>query len=301
MLIVFVSVLIFGLVHPVSKLLLDQGIPLSYFCILYVGIRFIFQLPVFLKKRDTKIQSRKIFYLLLSVGLAGAFLQLFEFKGIHQGLEPAMVTFLMFSYPAWILVINLFGKSQTFSAVEAAQSMAVIAGIFFLSRANFSNFEVLSSALIYPLLASVFIAAWIVLSNRLRKEGVGSFELSAYYDLFSIVALLIIFSGSLVREWPQFLSWSQSADHIFGMALYSLLIGLLPNLLFYFGSRKVSSHFAGTMMAFEPLFSALYSAMIWKTTFGGHFILGGILILFANIPKEIFINTFRRRELAYEE
>jgi drug/metabolite transporter (DMT)-like permease len=300
MLIVFVSVLIFGLVHPVSKLLLDQGIPLSYFCILYVGIRFIFQLPVFLKKRDANLQNRKIFYLLLLVGLVGAFLQLFEFKGIHQGLQPAMVTFLMFSYPAWILVINLFGKSQTFSAIEAAQSMAVVAGIFFLSQANFSSFEVLSSALAYPLLASVFIAAWIVLSNRLRKEGVGSFELSAYYDLFSIVALLIIFSGSLTREWPQFLTWSQSADHIFGMTLYSLLIGLLPNLMFYFGSRKVSSHLAGTMMAFEPLFSALYSAMIWNTMFGGHFILGGILILFANIPKEIFINTFRR-EVAYEK
>lgn len=39
MLIVFVSVLIFGWVHPVSKLLLDQGVPLSYFCVLYVGIR----------------------------------------------------------------------------------------------------------------------------------------------------------------------------------------------------------------------------------------------------------------------
>ncbi len=300
MLIVFISILIFGLVHPVSKLLLDQGILLSYFCILYVVIRFIFQLPVLLRKRDAKIQNQKIFYLLLLVGLAGAFLQFFEFKGIHQGLQPAMVTFLMFSYPAWILVINLFSKKQTFSAIEAAQSLAVVAGVFFLSQANILNFDTLSSDLIYPLLASVFIAAWIVLSNRLRKEGVGSFELSAYYDLFSIIALLTVFSGSLVREWPQFLLWSQSVDHIFGMVFYSLLIGLLPNLLFYFGSSKVSSHFAGTMMAFEPLFSALYSAMIWKTTFGGQFVLGGILILFANIPKEIFINTFRR-ELAYEK
>lgn len=298
--IVFASVLFFGLVHPASKLLLDQGIPLSYFCTLYVGIRVIFQLPVFFRKKGASIQSQKIFRLLLLVGLVGAFLQLFEFKGIHKGLPPSMVTFLMFSYPAWILVINLFNENQNFSALEAVQSISVVVGIYFLSQTDLSKFAVLSSSLIYPLVASGLIAAWIVLSNRLRKEGVGSFELSAYYDLFSIIALLVIFSGNLMSDWPQVLAWSKNFNHVFGMILYSLMIGLLPNIIFYFGSRKVSSHFAGTMMALEPLFSTVYSAIIWKTNFEGSFFVGGLFILFANIPKEIFAKTFRR-ELAYEK
>ncbi|MCB0351659.1 MAG: EamA family transporter, partial [Bdellovibrionales bacterium] len=72
------------------------------------------------------------------------------------------------------------------------------------------------------------------------------------------------------------------------------------NLLFYVGSKKVSSHFAGTAMAFEPLFSTLYSAIIWQSEFGSHFFVGGALILAANIPAAIFRNIFRR-ELAYEK
>jgi drug/metabolite transporter (DMT)-like permease len=230
----------------------------------------------------------------------GAFLQFFEFKGIHQGIQPALVTFIMYSYPTWILIINLFNKRQTFIAYDAIQSISTVVGIYFLSQMDFSNYDGFSLNLIYPLLASGFIAAWIILSNRLRKKGVGSFELSAYYDLFSILALLVIFNDSLVKDWPQFLIWANDINHILELILYSLVIGLLPNLMFYFGSRNVSSHIAGTMMAFEPFFSALYSTIIWKTTFGSHFILGGIMIMFANIPKEVFENVVPRK-LAHED
>ncbi|MBK8201497.1 MAG: DMT family transporter [Bdellovibrionales bacterium] len=300
MLIVFASVLIFGLVHPASKLLLDQGIPLSYFCTLYVGIRFVIQLPFLFSRGTTNIKSRKIFRLLLLVGLVGALLQFFEFKGIHQGLPPATVTFLMFSYPIWILVINIFNRNRTVGAIEVAQSIAVVVGIFFLTQNEVTNFSFASSALVYPLLASIFIAAWIILSNRLRKDGVGTFDLSAYYDLLSVGALLAIFSGKLLQEWPQFLAWSEGINNISGMVAYSLLVGLLPNLMFYLGSRRVSSHFAGTVMGLEPLFSSIYSAIIWKSAFGSHFVIGGVLILLANVPKEFLASTFRR-ELVYEK
>ncbi len=299
MFILFISVLIFGLVHPVSKLILDQGIPLSYFCGLYVGIRFVFQFPVFFKKNNSRVSSKKIIYLLSLVGLVGAFLQFFEFKGIQIGMQPALVTFIMYSYPTWILIINLFNKRHTFNILEAIQSILTVVGIFFVSHINFSSYDGFSWNLLYPLLASALIAAWIILSNRLRKEGVGSFELSAYYDLFSIFALLIIFNDSLVKDWPQFLFWSHDINHILGLIFYSLMIGLLPNLLFYFSSRNVSSNIAGTMMTFEPFFSALYSTIIWKTTFDSHFVIGGIMIMFANIPKEFFKKAFQCK-LAHE-
>lgn len=299
MLIVFMSALIFGFVHPGSKLLLDQGIPLSYFCLLYIGIRLIAQLPFVFRKGGLGFKSSKIFYSLIAIGLVGALLQLFEFKGIAQGLPPATVTFLMFSYPIWILIANFFNKSQSVGVIEVVQSMAVVIGIYFLSQSEISNFNFSSSAFLYPLIASILIAAWIILSNRLRKEGVGTFQLSAYYDLFSMIALLAIFSGKLAQDWPQFLSWSHETTHIYAMVLYSILIGLLPNFLFYFGSRQVSSHFAGTVLALEPIFSSIYSAIVWQSAFGSHFLIGGLFILLANIPKEFLVSAAQR--VAYEK
>lgn len=303
---IFVSVLIFGLVHPLSKLILDQGVPLSYFCALYIGIRFLFQAPfLFLQNKSSTRQSKTVYLPLLFIGLVGALLQIFEFKGIHQGLAPATVTFLMFSYPLWILIFNLLTKSQSIGLAELLQSGAVLTGVFLISRDGSSHLDWtsihrISTQLIYPLLAGVLIALWITLSNRLRKRGVGTLQLSAYYDLFSLVALLGIFGGQMIEDWSRFLAWTQTTNHIYGIVLYSTLVGLLPNFLFYHGSRTASSHFAGSAMALEPLFSAIYSALIWQSTISPLFWIGGIFILLANMPRELWLNPFQKKELTYE-
>lgn len=298
MMIVFMAALIFGFVHPGSKLLLDQGIPLSYFCLLYIGIRLMLQLPFLFQKTETSIKGKKIFFPLLAIGLVGALLQLFEFKGVDQGLSPATVTFIMFSYPIWILAANLFSQKQSSGVIEAVQSLAVIIGIYLIGQNEITNLKLNSAAVVYPLLASGLIAAWILLSNYLRKGGIGTFQLSAYYDLFSFLALTVIFSGRWEQDWPQFLIWSQNPEHIYGMFLFSVFIGLLPNFLFYFGNRQVTSHFAGTILALEPIFSSLYSAALWPTNFGGYFVIGATFILLANLPKQLFGFIFQR--LAYE-
>lgn len=299
MIIVFMAALIFGFVHPGSKLLLDQGIPLSYFCLLYIGIRLMLQLPFLFKKTETSIKGNKVVFPLLAIGLVGALLQLFEFKGVDQGLSPATVTFIMFSYPIWILAANLFIQKQSVGVIEAVQSLAVIMGIYLVGQNEITNFKFNSAAVVYPLLASGLIAAWILLSNRLRKDGVGTFQLSAYYDLFSFLALTVIFSGRWEQDWSQFLTWSQNPKHIYGMLLFSIFIGLLPNFLFYFGNRKVTPHFAGTVLALEPIFSSLYSAALWPTNFGSYFVIGAIFILLANLPKQLFGFFFQR--FAYEK
>lgn len=299
MLIVFISALIFGFVHPGSKLLLDQGIPLSYFCLLYIGIRLIAQLPFLFKKNKTPVKAKKIFYSLVAIGLMGAFLQFFEFKGVGDGIPPAVVTFLMFSYPIWILIANVISKKQSVGTLEVVQSAAVVLGIFFIGKNEFAKLNLNSWAFLYPLCASVLIATWIILSNRLRKDGVGTFQLSAYYDLFSLLALLIIFSGSWKHDWAQFLLWSQNAQHVFGILLFSILVGLVPNFLFYFGSRQVSSHFAGTILALEPIFSSVYSTWLWPMPFGNYFVIGASFILLANIPKEFLVFTIQK--VAYEK
>jgi len=297
--VIFLSALIFGFVHPGSKLILDQGIPLSYFCLLYIGVRLILQVPFLLKKNETTISSKKSFYSLIAIGLVGAFLQLFEFKGVGDGLTPAMVTFLVFSYPTWILIANVITKRLQMGILDILQTAFVVLGVFLIGYNEIVNSTLNSWIVLYPLLASILIAIWILLSNRLRKEGVGTFQLSAYYDLFSLISLFLIFSGSWENDWEQFQTWSQNPGSIYGMLLFSILVGLLPNFLFYYGSRKVSSHIAGTILALEPIFSALYSAWLWPLPLGNLFVVGAFFILLANLPKEFL--SFAVQKVVYEK
>ncbi|MGE0527578.1 MAG: DMT family transporter [Bdellovibrionales bacterium] len=298
---VLASVVLFGWVHPASKLILDQGIPLSYFCVLYVGIRLIFQLPFLLNGRESIARGSRTWGSLLLIGIAGALLQLFEFKGIEEGLAPAFVTVLMFSYPIWILVMNFVSSPKSVGVVEAGQALAAVTGIYFVSGSQGSVFKDkdVDPAIVYPLLASLFIALWIVLSNRLRKKGMGALKLSAHYDLLSLLALLGIFGSTLRQDWSSFVNWSAHPGHVTSLVTYAILVGLLPNLLFYYGSRSTTSHFTGTALAFEPFFSAVYAAVIWQWSLDGLFLIGGILILIANLPKEILKSVFRG-QLAYE-
>lgn len=288
MLIVFLSALIFGFVHPGSKIILDQGIPLSYFCLLYIGIRLVVQIPFLLKKNKRSIKNQKIFHLLIMIGLLGALLQFFEFKGVADGLPPAVVTFLMYSYPLWILFVNVLNQKQSVGGIEFIQSIAVVLGIFFIGKNEFIKIDLKNWAFFYSLGASFLIAAWIILSNRLRKEGVDPFQLSGFYDLFSLFALIVIFSGSWEQDWMKFKLWSQNAQHLWGILLFSILIGLIPNFLFYLGSRQISSHLAGTILAIEPIFSSIYSVWLWPKSLGNYFVVGAFCILMANIPKEFF-------------
>ncbi|MCB9027125.1 MAG: DMT family transporter [Bdellovibrionaceae bacterium] len=295
MLAILTSVILFGLVHPISKVILDSGIPLSYFCISYVGIRFFIQLPLFVNSRAFGIPSKKIILPLIALGVCGAGLQFFEFKGINEGLSPGLVTFVMFSYPIWIVI----GQSLFFNNASTLGSfLKVIAGsigIYFVCRDHL-DLQVKSwFSIVYPLLASIFIATWISLSNRLRKQGVPSLQLSLYYDLFSLLTLLVLLFPSLGQGWMTFYQWIVIPSNAISISLYSILIGLLPNLLFYFGSRTTSAIACAMAMALEPALSTMYSSIIWETSLSLSFFIGAIFILLANMPIQALIQHFKER------
>lgn len=106
MIYVLFSALIFGLVHPGSKLILGHGIDLLSFCILYVGIRLLVQVPIVIKNKQYRLTSGKQALTLLAIGLVGAALQTTEFMGIADGLPVPVVTFLVYTHPIWTLLLG---------------------------------------------------------------------------------------------------------------------------------------------------------------------------------------------------
>lgn len=286
---IVISILLFGMVHPLSKWILDTGIPLSYFCVSYIGIRLLLQIPVVLRKKNALLLNKNLLLPLLGFGLIGAGLQFFEFKGIGDGLSPSTVTFLMFSYPIWIVV----GKAVTGQSnlSEYFQSIAVVIGVFFVSGSAITEVSESISSIFFPLLAGLFIALWIYMSGYLGRKGMESTSMSFYYDLFSLLILLTLSSQQLSHDFKAFQSWF-TITGLLQLSFYSVFIGWIPNILFYKGSKKVSVQTAGLAMSFEPVLSTVYSAMIWKITLLSSFWIGAVFILLGNLPLDILRNTF---------
>lgn len=286
------SVVLFSFIHPGSKIILESGIPLSFFCTLFVGIRILAISPYFIYNKKLPIPEKKDIPVLLLFGLAGAALQFFEFKGIAEGLPPGLVTFLMFSYPLWLYIIKVY-KEKKVGFVKTMQFGSILAGLFLLTGSSFD--EMKSYAVIYPVLASVAVAVWIVVSNRLTKSGIEPFSLSLHYDVFSCIALILLFGRDFLQEGSQFLNWI-SIEGSLSLVGYAVLIGLLPNLLFYHGSKSVNSESAGGAMTFEPVVSTIYSYLIWGIVLGGGFWLGAFCIFLGNFPIQYFLKKTRKGE-----
>lgn len=285
------AVLLFGLIHPISKIILDTGIPLSYFCFLYILFRILFQFPIFIMAKKSDLKLKSLILPIAILGVCGACLQFFEFKGIAEGLAPGIVTLLMFSYPLWIMLGEVFTKKQQVFNKNSFKIMAGFTGVLSLTYSDFSLATSSVTLYFFPLFASIAMALWIFITSYIRKLGLSSVELSFYYDALSLLSLTVILSSDLDSDFVIFMNWLTPKQLLY-MASYSLLLGLLPNLLFYRGVLQTSPIRISLIMASEPLLSNFYSSLLWNYYLGSGFFIGVMLILYANGPDLTCIKIF---------
>lgn len=295
------AVLLFGFVHSGSKLILQTGIGLFSFCLLYSGFRLMSQLPYILNKKLYKISSKEQLFFLAGMGLVGAALQVCEFKGIAAGVSVGVVTFLIYSYPIWTLILStIINKEKINSEIVAKIILSLIGITLIVQSTTFSHFQ-FSINWIYPIMASFLMALWISLSNLAKKRKINSWSISFYYDLFSFISILFILLLSPTNvHTNELLNWLNHSPNIFYIAIYSILFGVVPNILFYDASKYISAQQASLFLLFEPVISSVISLIIWQETLGAHFWLGAILILVSNLPFVLFIKTFLKKAGLHE-
>ena len=288
MIFVFISAIIFGFVHPGSKLLLGSGIDLLSFCLLYIGIRLLVQIPIVLKTRGFRVANRKQMLILVAIGLVGAALQMTEFMGIADGLPVPVVTFLVYTHPVWTILLGRFINGEKISGISIAKLTLGIGGSAFIFLTQVQDVTANLHLMIAPVIAGLMIALWIVLSRKAKTANIGTWTISFYYDLFAFVALLALYSSTLVPVLPVPELWATLKDPKFlmGMIAFSVLVGLLPNLLFYRGSQSVTALTAGLILLLEPVVATISSSLLWHTHLPTLFALGAGLVLLSGAPLE---------------
>lgn len=293
MIYIWLSALLFGMVHPGSKVILSSGLSLELFCFAYIGIRLLAQLPFVIKKRAYKIsgtEKKKIAFLL---GIVGSLLQLSEFAGIANGSNVSTVTFLVYTHPFWSILISKIFFKDNLGPVGIAKLMLALTGIILVI--GLDNFTVSNLKTHWvSLFAGLLIASWIKVSNVARKAGFSTLTTNFYYDLMSFICLVVIFTIS-----PNDYAFNSLVEHfktpgnLLILTGYSILIGLLPNLLFYKGSDVVDSLTAGYILLLEPIIASVTAYIVWGDPITLPFAIGALFILSANIPNEFFTKVLK--------
>lgn len=305
---VFLSSILFGLVHPGSKIILDTGMQLIDFCILYIGIRFIIQIPFFINSynENNKVVKNYPWLLLILFGCVGASLQVSEFFGLTEGLSVATVTFLVYSHPIWSLILSYFINKESIGFNEILRVIIGIMGIYIISSQAIGGDIKFELKIVAPIFAGFLIALWSSLSNKLRKKGLSSLDVSFFYDLFALLAIITFAGFSSTTLYTHFESighWMQIPQNLIFILIYSVFIGLLPNFLFYFGSEKISNLNASLILLIEPVVASTIAFFFMKETVSPIFFLGALFILtsglnfikFKNIIKIIFLKNIEFR------
>jgi drug/metabolite transporter (DMT)-like permease len=296
--IIFLAVLLYGMTHPGAAILLKEyQLSTVTFTLLFLVSRVVIQIPLMVKYSVKKEVLRGNWTLLLLSGICGASLHFLEFKSLDIGLPVSLITFLIFIHPVWSMLFKRYFLKEEIQKIDVMKLVIGLLGVVIIID-PFSGQMNLSWMIIYPLLASVFLSGWITLVGVVQKRGIGKICFSFYYDLFSLLGVLIFFSPTIINNFstsviPNYFNFSMIA----WVFAYSIIIGLLPNLLIYSGVEKKGVLLTSYVLLLEPVISSVYSFFIFDDSFSSSFIIGAILIIVINTNLfEKFSNKFMGAE-----
>jgi drug/metabolite transporter (DMT)-like permease len=291
MLLLFLSSFLFSLTHPLGAFFVvdeDTLIFSFHFLLMLVLIQF----PLVLTKwRELKaLVFKREFSLLAISGLIGAFLYWCEFSSLKVGLPVTHVTFLLLTVPAWTLLYEYFrGKGTRWSINKWA--IALAGSIFLITPNELGQF---SFGYLLPVFTSLLTAGWIIYAKKSQEAGISPIVSSFLNDLFSLIGVFIFI---VLNHRTTSIAIPQNMGNIF---LYSAVIGVIPNLLLFYGLQSTSVLRASTVIMLEPVIAGILSFILHQESLGINFLIGAVFIVISNLPNE-FIFYMRRNFISFSK
>lgn len=276
-----VAVVLFGLVHPLSKPLLNSGLEPQLFALSFLLCRLAMTLPLVRPSAIWRLLKQHP-YAIFGIGLGGAVLQISEFEAIAAGVPVQVVSFLVFTVPLWTAVFSLLLHAEPIKKSEAVSALLILAGGYLVVQGSLGQ-AVPLDLLLWPLAAGIGLGLWIVISAQLRREGVGTMELSVMCDLATLVLMLaVITPNTSSAVWHTGFSWLADPINLISILAYTALLGVTANYLFYRAAKNISAPKLGLIMTLDPLVSAGVSYLLLGERFSLSQFSGALLIIVAH-------------------
>lgn len=289
MLILVLSSFLFGLANPLAALLVE-GTDALIFSFHFLLIVTLIQLPFVLGrlKEVRQLKLRGEFDLLVISGLIGTFLYWCEFSSLQVGLPISHVTFLLLTVPAWTLLWEYLRGRGSQSNINKWM-IALIGSIILISPNSRGQF---SLGYLLPIVTSLLTASWLIYAKKAQEAGIHPIVCSFFNDLFSLLGVL---GFILINGKSSALSLPTNVGNIF---VYSAVIGVLPNILLFYGLRSSGVVAASMVIMLEPIMSGVLAVLIHDDSLGFNFMLGAMCIVISNLPAETMF-YLRKARVSY--
>ncbi len=278
------TAVLFSTIIAGGQFFADRGLSLfeiSFFPLLGSSVLL---LPFALRGSRRLTRDDVLFFIVY--GLVGAMLNLSQFGAVVYGVPIAVVVFLLYTEPAWTLLLSQFflGERMTYRSMGAVAISLV--GIILMLAPSSAHEGHVAVGVVLGLIAGLCFSLWIVMG---RTHGIHhtNYKFETFCFSVSSVLWLALLHPLLVATAPapslMRLSWSFPSSLWILLIGYACLSDTLPNVFFYKAIEHVKASTAGIIMLLEPLAAAFIGTVVFHQAFTLRIALGGLLILAANV------------------
>jgi DME family drug/metabolite transporter len=276
----------YGLVTVGASLLSKVGLSTLDISFFFLTISIIPLAPFVLQRNFARrVLSSSGF--LVTYSIVNTLILITQFGSISLGLAPAVVALLLYSQPVWTVLLGRIIFHERIDLIRITVIAIALTGIVLvtdpltaISSAGTNKFF----AEILALLGGVFLSLWIILGKKGRTSNFKSpVELTFAVRATSCIPIGLISFGSLLFQKGLFLDNIGAVySNIWGIILFAIFAGTIPDFLFYLGIERVQSLQAGIILLLEPVSAAVLSSIVLLNSLTVLQIGGGALILASN-------------------
>lgn len=211
--------------------------------------------------------------------------QVGQYTPLFLGVSVSLTVFLLYTQPIWnILISTIFFKTK-FTKNEFITTVLVIAGLLLL-LSPWKDFSYSVLGVILALVGGVALAGWVILSSYFSKNEVKPITTSFFSNLYTSVPFIImlpVLAKFVPNPEISSFSFDKSLLVLVIVLIYSLTVFIAAQLLLFNAAKKVNSIHLGLIMLLEPVVGALMDAAFLDTYLSWNIVIGGILIITANV------------------
>ncbi len=286
-----ITVAMWALNIPVSKLALDDWEPMSFSLVRFGAGAIIYGVWVLLREGSLRIQRRDV-PMFLAGGFIGIFLNQVGYMYALEKTTASTVVLIMATTPVWTA---LFARALGWEFVRPMFWLAIaIATLGVLLVLWGSGGTIKIDSITGDLLALLMAATWGSYSVIVRPlmDRYSPAHVSAVMMLVGTVPLVVVGLPQLLGQ--DFGTFGTAGWAGMAYALFASLI--VANLMWFYAIRRVGAAKTVSFMPLQPFLGIVFSAILlgetldWKQGIGGIVIVGAIIVATRSVeplPKRV--------------
>jgi DME family drug/metabolite transporter len=273
------GVIVFG-----GKVFADMGLSLYQISVIPIMFGILMLSPYILAKGKYRV-NREMLLMLAFFGLIIAMTILPQYGAVIMGTPVAVTVLLLYTQPVWTMIFSRFILKETITKAKIIAVLIVLAGVVFII--NPLHIESLGSlnGILVALTGGFFLSGWTVVGSVLGKRDYDPFTTNFFSSIFALIFLLAslpVMSHFVSDPAITSLSVNLPLKVFLYLALFQIIGGLIPQITYYAGAKKVSTTDAGVILLLEPVSGSILAAVFLGQGLTANILVGGTLILLAN-------------------